>query len=348
MNKKTYVYIGTYTSAGDTNDGIYILSFDSETGEIKKIGSTEKINNPSYLCASGNYLYAVMEEFTDGGKSGGVAAYKIDAETGLLHFSGKITVSERGACHLDISEDKKYLAAANYGEGSVSLIALNEDGSLGELLDITPLSGAAGPNKKRQEKSHAHYAMFRGEELFISDLGTDTVFCFNTMGGKLWLDDNRSFAVKPGAGPRHLDQRMLFIYCANELTSDVSVFKDTGGIYNEVQTISMLPADFVGENTAAAIHLSADNKYLYASNRGHDSIACYRVLNGGTLVFTGNVMARGKEPRDFSLSADDKFLIIANQNSNSLDVFKREGETYVYAGYSCDIPKPVCVKFHSV
>ena len=342
-DEKFIMYIGTYTGMGDDSDGIYILELDAETGAVKIVGSTEKIDNPSYLRIAGGRLYTVMEEFGGGGKTGGIAAYKIGA-TGGLELYGKKTVGQRGACHLDVSADKAYLAAANYGEGSVTLLRLNPDGSLGDIAAIYPLTGELGPNRARQEQPHAHYAMFNGGELFVADLGTDTVLCFNADGG-LTPNKKRSFKTKPGAGPRHLQQNGVYMYSANELTSDVSVFMESNGVFREIQTVSMLPDGFAGENTAAAIHLSADGRFLYASNRGHDSVAAYKILNGGTLEPIDHISVQGAEPRDFSLSPDDKFLITANQNSNTVNVFARNGETYVFTGHSARVPKPVCVKF---
>jgi len=340
---KFIMYIGTYTGMGDDSDGIYILELDAKTGAVKRVGSTDKIDNPSYLCVAGDCLYAVKEEFGGGGKTGGIAAYKIDRDTGGLAFYDKKAVGQRGACHLDVSADKKLLAAANYGEGSVTLLHLNPDGSMGDVAAIYALTGELGPNRARQEQPHAHYAMFDGGELFVADLGTDTVFCFDTYNG-LKLNEKRSFKTKPGAGPRHLQQNGVFIYSANELTSDVSVFMEENGVFKEIQTISMLDG-FKGENTAAAIHLSADRRFLYASNRGHDSVAAYKILNGGTLETIDVISVQGEEPRDFSLSPDDKFLIAANQNSNTVNVFIKNGDTYAYTGHNARVPKPVCVKF---
>ena len=339
--KKFIMYIGTYTNAGEDGEGVYTLEMDAATGEIIHAGSTGNINNPSYLRVAGDCLYTVMEEFGDE-KAGGIAAYKIE-ENGGLTFCDKKTISQRGACHLDVSADRKFLAAANYGEGSVTLLNLNPDGTLGDVAAIYPLSGKLGPNLKRQAHSHAHCAMFNGRELFVADLGTDTVFCFNLNGG-LTLNEKRSFPVKPGAGPRHLAQNGAYIYCANELTSDVSVFMETGGVFKEIQTISMLDG-YTNENTAAAIHISADKRFLYASNRGHDSIAAYQIAGDGTLALTDIMPVLGAEPRDFSLSPDDRFLVAANQNSNTVNVFKGQNGKYSYTGYNARVPKPVCVKF---
>ena len=339
------VYIGTYTQGDASNNGILIFGFNNKTGEIKKTGESEKLNDPSYLAVSGECLYAVMEDPGDGKDAGGLAAFKADRASGRLTPLNKKLFNEKGCCHVAVSEDAGLIAAANYGEGSVTMLRLNADGSLGDICDTVFLTGTLGPDKKRQDASHAHYAEFRRGELFVTDLGLDKVFCFDISGGRLKLSETRSFSVKPGSGPRHLAINGGFIYCLNELSSDISVFYDNDGTFICKQTISALPCGYASKSTAAAIHISADKKYLYASNRGHDSIAIYDVGVSGLLSLKEITALPGKEPRDFSLTPDGRFLIAASQNSDRLNVFcVRDGLLYD-TGYSHAVPKPVCVKF---
>ena len=341
---KFTMFVGTYTNGDENNNGIHVFEING-SGELKKTGESDRINNPSYLAAENGFLYAVMEEFSpDGARTGGVAAYKINKAKNQIEYINRKLIDQRGACHLAVSRDKKYIAAANYGDGSVTLIKRDEDGLLGGVCDIYNLNGTTGPNKNRQTQSHVHYAMFRNERLYVTDLGTDRVFCFEIKNEKLITDEKRSFSVKPGGGPRHLAQTKDFIYCVNELTSDVSVFKEENDSFAEIQTIGMLDV-FDSPNTAAAIRISPDEQYLYASNRGHDSVAAYKIDAGGRLALICITKTEGMEPRDFNITPDGRFLIAANQNSDTLAVFKLNGGRPKYAGIKVTVPKPVCVLF---
>ena len=339
------MYVGTYTAGNKNNAGIHIFNIDGG-GRITKTGESDRINNPSYLAIEGGFLYSVMEEFSpDGERAGGIAAYRIAGLDGRLEYLNRKITNQRGSCHLSVSDDGRYIAAANYGEGSVALFRRDEDGTVGGVSDVYNMRGELGPNAERQERTHAHCAVFRGKELFVADLGTDLISCFTIADDKLSPSPARSFAAAPGSGPRHIACAGKYMLCVNELTSDVTVYSDEGDKFIKLGTYPMLPDGFDRPNTAAAIHVSPCGRFAFASNRGHDSVASYEIGTDGRLTPVSITPTRGAEPRDFSLTPDGKFLVAANQNSDTLTVFSVSGGALDYAGEYCGVPSPVCVKF---
>lgn len=345
------LYVGTFTSEGA--EGIYLCNFNSESGEISLINTFKGVDNPSFLKVSNDkkYLYSVSRTTEAVEKSGGfVLAYKI-GYNGTLHFLNKQISNGADPCHIDISGDGKFVAIATYGGGTTSLYPVNFNGNLQPATSII-INKGSGVNELRQTVPHAHSIKFSpfNSSVFGADLGTDQLNLFRLKGDKLVPSGQGFVKLKSGAGPRHFEfhSNGKFIYVINELNSSISVLENNRGIWTEIQTISTLPGNFIGQSYCADIHISADGKYLYGSNRGHNSIAVFSInSNSGELVFQETVSVEGNWPRNFTLSPNGKFMLVANQRSGNITVFKIQPETGIpeFTGKAIKLPAPVCLEF---
>ena len=356
-NTRYIAYVGTYTSSGKSQ-GIYIFEMNPTSGELNLLGTSEKIENPSYQVIDNKieFLYTVMETENFNGKlSGAVAAFAIDRETGLLKFINSQPAEGRAPCHININKSRSHIFTANYREGIVSVFPLNSDGSICAASCVIEHKGS-GPNKERQEKAHAHYVSLTPDEKYLCavDLGIDKimVYEFDSTTGKLHPSKHPEVNIRPGSGPRHMvfHQSGKFAYLINELSSDIVAYEYSSeeGKFNEIQYISTLPSVYKDFNNCAAIHISPDGKYLYGSNRGHDSIAIFSIdENTGKLELIETVSTQGSFPRDFQIDPTGKFLYAANQNSDSIVVFRILPESGIIepTGEVINVPSPVCIKF---
>lgn len=345
------LYVGTFTSEGA--EGIYLCKFEENTGKITIQNVFKGIDNPSFLQISPDrdFLYAVTRPSSEVEQSGGyIQAYKIGPD-GKLIFMNKQVSNGNDPCHVDVSADGKFAAVATYGGGSVSLYEINRDGSLKAASSIIKNEGS-GPNKARQKAPHAHSVLFTQEsnQLFSADLGTDRINIYNLKEDKLIPARQPFVKVAPGAGPRHIrfhpDKNTLYVI--NELNSTITVFNMTGKKWKDVQSVSTLPEDYEGTNYCADIHISADGRYLYGSNRGHNSIVIFKINNKSKqLNRVTTVSAQGDWPRNFTLSPDGRYLLAASQHSGNISVFKVNSETGIpeFTGNSLRIPAPVCLVF---
>lgn len=346
------LYVGTFTSNGA--EGIYLCNFNPATGEITLERIFKGIDNPSFLIVSADkkYLYTVNRYPVEVEKSGGyVSAYKIN-KTGDLQFINKQKSHGAGPCHIDVSENGKYVAIATYGGGTTSLYPVNNQGGLEPAASIIKNVGK-GVNESRQEAPHAHSIKFsRFDNLvFSADLGTDQLNIYKIRNGRLMSHNQDSVEMVPGAGPRHFDfhPNREIIYVINELNSTVSTIKNENGTWQRIQEISTLPADFNGANHCADIHVSADGRFLYGSNRGHNSIAVFQIDNdSGRLEFKKTVSVEGDWPRNFTLSPDGNFMLVANQKSGNITVFKINQQTGIpeFTDNQVELPAPVCLDFY--
>lgn len=345
-------YVGTYTKEGA--EGIYYCSLNTTTGEIRLERTFKAVDNPSFVALSPNkkYLYSVSEiAKMPSGKVGGVSSYKVD-EKGNLHFLNKQSSNGDNPCHVSVSPDGKYVVVSNYTSGSVSLYPVNEDGSLGETGTVIQNEGS-GPNKSRQEGPHAHSSKFSpfSDEVFNADLGTDHLNIFHLIGGQLKQTGQKFVKLEPGAGPRHFEfhPNGEVIYVISELNSTISVLRKKSGEWEVEQKISTLPADFKGESYCADIHISNDGKYLYGSNRGHNSVAVFQVSEKDELLkMLGTVSVEGNWPRNFGISHDGNWLLVANQKSGNITVFKvnKQDGSIKFSGQQIKLPAPVCIAFN--
>jgi 6-phosphogluconolactonase len=350
------VYVGTYT--GPQSKGVYAYRFDSRTSRLTPLGLAAETMNPSFLAVdpSGRFLYAVNEvgEFA-GQKGGAVSAFAIDRKTGKLRFVNQVSSRGSGPCHVSLDKTAKHVLVANYGGGSVAVFPVLADGGLGEASAFVEHQGGS-VNPERQERPHAHAIETSPDNRFVlaADLGLDRllVYRFDAARGTLTPNDPPAAPVSPGAGPRHFAfaPNGMFIYVINEIGSSVTGFSYDAarGALQELQTISTLPADFQGQNDDAEVAVHPSGKFLYASNRGHDSIAVFAIdAQKGTLSPIEHVPTQGKTPRNFAIDPTGLHLIAANQNSNSLVVFQIDPQTgrLKGTGQVIEAPSPVCVTF---
>ena len=351
-----FVYVGTYTH-GDS-EGIYVYRLDGETGALTYSSKITGVENPSFVEVhpSGRYLFAVNElnEF-EGAASGAVTAFYIHRETGELSYLNQRPTGGGAPCHLSVDATGKFLLVANYGGGSVAAFPIGSDGRLGEASDFVQHEGAS-VNPQRQMEPHAHAIMIDpgNRYAFAPDLGLDKVliYALDAEKGSLTPNSQPWARVQPGAGPRHFDfhPKGPFAYVINEIDSTFTAFRydANAGTLVEFQTISTLPDDFDGTSHCADIHVHPSGKFLYGSNRGHDSIAiCGIDSETGMLSPLGYESTQGKTPRNFGLNPEGTFLFAANQQTDTVVTFAVDSETGTLAatGDVAEVPTPVCLKF---
>jgi len=330
--QKRRVYVGTYTGAA--SKGIYTFRFDSANGKATEATLAAQTSNPSFLAVhpNGRFLYAVNEN-----PSGTVSAFSSDAATGRLTLLNSVSSHGSGPCHLALDRTSKWLFVANYNSGSVSVFPLGADGKLGEAPTVMQHSGAS-VDPQRQEGAHAHEVVVSADNRFVlvPDLGADRVivYSFDAATGALTPGTPPFVKITPGSGPRHLafapDGK--FVYVLNELASSIAAFRYQNGSLVESQTmthtITTLPPDFTGPKSGAEIAVHPNGKFLYASNRGHDSIAVFHVdPKAGKLTAAGHISTKGKTPRNFAIDPSGRFLLAANQDSDTIVVFRIDSKT---------------------
>src|SRR5208283_2761362 len=330
----TYLfYVGTYTGEGSKSKGIYAYRYDAKTAEITSLGLAAETTNPSWvtLHPNGRFLYAVNEVRNyKGPNSGGVSAFSVDRTTGKLTFLNELPTRGADPCYVTVDRSGKYVLVANYTGGSVTVFPILKDGSLGEASAFVQHSGH-GPNPQRQEGPHAHSIDLSPDNRFamVDDLGLDEVlvYKFDSAKGTLTPNDPPFAKVDPGTGPRHfvLGPDGKFAYVVGEMGHTVTVFSydSAAGKLQTLQTVTTLPKDFTGRNDDAEVRVHPSGKFLYASNRGDDSIAIYAIdKSKGTLKQVASVHTGGKEPRNFEIDPTGTLLFAENQKSDSIVVFR--------------------------
>jgi 6-phosphogluconolactonase len=335
------LYIGTYTDG--TSEGIYTLQFNPQTGQLDSLELKAKLPNPSFLALSKDrkQLYAVQETADFDSLGGGVTAYSI--KNGALEALNSKGSGGAHPCHVAISEDGQ-LAVSNYTGGNLAVFDLGSDGSLKDrqLIDHQSNDTTKTP--------HVHKARFTSDGLFVADLGLDALKRYKKQPYGWVPAQQASLELPNGAGPRHFtfsDDRS-FLYVINELNATITVFKrGEEGRYVAVQTVPTIAEDWAGENSCADIHLSPDGKFLYGSNRGENTIVIFSV-NGdsGELALVGREPVQGDWPRNFTHSPDRNHILVANQKSNNITVFKRDtvNGTLEYTS-QYEVGSPVCLVF---
>ena len=349
------VFVGTYTGSG--SKGIYVLDLNLATGELRDTGRVAEAVNPSFLTLSsdGAFLYSVSETATTGtAKSGAVSAFAVDPVTGALRTLNQQLSKGTSPCHLSLGLDGKALFTANYSSGTVTMLPILADGRLGEPCSTRQHQGK-GPNAQRQEGPHAHSITPDPASglLYACDLGLDQVLIYRAAADTLTPAAPTALATHAGAGPRHLAFHPggRWLYVVNELDSTVSVFtrQDAEGSFGtaQVQSISTLPAGTTVTSHCADIHVHPNGRFVYASNRGHDSIAVFAVdPASGTLTAVGVDPVLGKTPRNFAVDPSGRWLLAASQDSDVVKVFALDGNggRLTYTGHAVAVPKPVCVR----
>lgn len=356
--EKYFVYVGTYTAEGSASKGIYAYRYDPDGSTVTPVGLVAETTNPSFLVIHPNhrFLYAVNETGDyKGQKSGAVTAFSIDHGTGKLTQLNQVASGGADPCYITVDKTGKYVLVANYTGGSISAFPVLADGRLGEASAFIQHTGH-GTNPKRQEGPHAHSIDLSPDNRFaiVDDLGLDEtlVYKFDSTKGSLTLNDPPFAKAAPGAGPRHFafHPNGKFGYVLDEMGSTVSAFSydGTGGVLHPLQTISSLPKGFAGQNDAAEIEVHPSGKFLYASNRGHNSIAVFAIdQKQGTLTPIEYVPSKGASPRNFAIDPTSKLILAENEKSDNVVLFRIDPETGrpTPTGKVLDISQPVCVKF---
>src|ERR1700730_1397415 len=330
------VYVGTYT--GPSSKGIYAYGFDAATGQATSLGLAAEGGNPSFLAIDPRrrFLYAANDISNyQGQKSGGVSAFAIDAKSGKLTFLNEISSRGAGPCYVSLDKTGRYVLVANYDTGSLAVFPLLKDGRLGEASSVVQHSGH-GADPKRQEGPHPHEIELSRDNRFgiVSDLGLDEllVYRFNAAKGTLAASNPPFAKVDPGAGPRHFafHPSGKFLYVINEMASTVTGFSYNAGNgrLHQLATVSTLPSGFKGNNDTAEVEVRPDGKFLYGSNRGHDSITVFAIDPAtGVHRFVESISSGGKKPRNFEIDPSGAYLLAANQVSNNVVVFQIDQET---------------------
>jgi 6-phosphogluconolactonase len=355
---KYLFYVGTYTQDGSTSKGIYAYRYVAATQEVTSLGLAAETTNPSWVALhpNGRFLYAVNEvQNYNGPNSGGVSAFSVDRATGKLTFLNEVASRGADPCYITVDQSGKYVLVANYTGGSIAAFPISDDGKLGNASAFVQHTGH-GLNPKRQEAAHAHSIDLSPDErfAFVDDLGLDQllVYKFDKSKGSL-KPNNPPFAkLDAGAGPRHfaLHPSGKFAYVVSELASTVTAFSIDlkAGMLHRSQSISTLPDDFKGENDDAEIRMHPSGKFLYASNRGHDSIAVFAIDSSkGTLTPIEHTPTGGKTPRSFEIDPTGTLLFAENQQSNNIVIFHIDEKTgkLTPTGKVLEVGQPVCVKF---
>ncbi|WP_229013984.1 lactonase family protein [Paraburkholderia gardini] len=354
--------VGTYTAG--KSEGIYVYRFDTKTGDMTPVSSAKTVN-PSYLVVSGDrrHVYAVNELPGDNGPAnqrGDISAFGFDPQSGQLTFLNQVSSEGNDPCYLGISPDGKYLTAANYSiaadpGGSFSVFPLRPDGQVGAAV-LTVHHAGGGPVKGRQDNAHVHSTVFSpdGHYLFAQDLGADKVYSYrytpDGSRGLLGPTETRYMTLKPGSGPRHLvfgpDGR--YAYLTSEMAATVDTLRYHDGKLTLLQSVPLTKPGFKGAVGAAAIHLSPDGRFVYVSNRGDaNEIVIFAVDPGnGHLKLVGHQSSLGASPREFAIDPTGKWLIVGNQSSDTVYVFRRDAQTGLLDANPkrFDIPAPVDFK----
>lgn len=365
MPKKIYAYTGTYTQpirfgTGQVlhgkGKGIYRFLFNPETGVLMQDGEAVEAINPSYLTMdkSRRFLYAVNElKEYQGQACGSVSAYRVDPDTHDLALLNTQPTGGTDPCHVIVNKENTHVFVSNFMSGSVCVFPVAKDGSLEQASCFIQHSGSS-VNQARQSSPHAHSLIFDEHEqrAFVPDLGIDKVMIYQTdfVGGKLLPNGIPFFKTRPGAGPRHCVFGRDFRHCylINELDSSISVlaYDSCGGSFRELQKVPTVPDDSAPGNTCADVHISPDGRFLYGSNRGHNSIIVYAADQGsGRLSYVDTTPSGGEIPRNFTIDPTGSYALVCNQDSDNIVVFRIDKETGRLAKVSeTAVPTPVCIK----
>lgn len=354
-----WVYFGTYTRG--ESKGIYRAKLDRSTGALTDLQLAAELVNPSFLALHPKLprLYACGEvgEFA-GGKGGAVSALAIDEATGGLTLLNQQTSGGVGPCHLSVDPAGRNVLVANYGGGSVAALPLDDEGRLKAPSSVVQHSGFSGVHPTRQKGPHAHSVNLSpdGRFAFVADLGQDKlmVYRFDSAAGLLAANDPPSVALAPGAGPRHFAMHPSgrFGFVINELNATITslAYDASSGVFRVIDSASTLPPEFDGRNTSAEVVVHPSGRFVYGSNRGHDSIAVFALDEStGRLTARGQTPCGGRTPRNFAIEPSGRFLLAANQDSGNVVVFRIDPNSgdLKPAGVELKVPVPVCVRFRA-
>ncbi len=357
LSGREIIYVGTYS--GEESRGLYTFAFDRSSGSMTQLQAIDEWESPNFqtLHPNGEYLYSVASEtFTDETEEGTVVAYRIDRETGTLTQISARSSEGAGPAHVSVDPKGRFAYVSNYGAGNLSVYRINDDGTLSEAVYVVDHEGSS-VNERRQSAPHVHSAVpsADGRFLYVSDLGIDKVMIYRVNGetGELELAEQPFVENMPGSGPRHftIHPNNDFAYALEEMSSTIAAFEvdSSTGAMTQMQRISMLPEEFDGDNAAADLHVSPDGRFLYASNRGHNSLVIYRIdQHSGELTVVDHVSTEGPHPRNFMIDSKGEFVLVANRDESEVVIFRRDRQTgdLTYTGTSVSVPRAVCVTQH--
>jgi 6-phosphogluconolactonase len=358
-NTKFRLFVGTYTTSFQNeptqSKGIYLYELDPATVKLTQVACAVETEQPSFLAVHPNLnvLYAANEMMAFQGKPGGaISSFKINQETGLLSFMNQKPTLGGAPCYVAVDQMGRYAMVANYMGGNAIMYPLLADGSLGDYSDFVQYQGK-GANPKRQEGPHTHSVTIdpTNQYAFVADLGIDKIMIYRLGTGQFLANDPAWIDVAPGSGPRHMDFHPSgkYAYLINEMGNSITAFNydSAKGNLIEFQTVPTLPQDFQGENTTADLHISPSGKFIYGSNRGHDSLVIYAIDESGRLTYVDHESTQGKTPRNFAIDPSGRLLLVANQDSNNIVSFRIDEATGKLApsGEITQAPMPVCIRF---
>ena len=352
----TFVYTGSYTRSmphvQGKAAGLSVYRMDPATGALTLAHTVIGLDNPSYLALDphGRYLYAA-EEIT----VGHVSAFAVDPATGGLTLLNRQPSQGADPAHLCVDRDGHWLLVANYSSGTIAIFPVAADGSLGAAADVVQHHGSS-VHPERQQAPHAHYITVDPSNRFVlvADLGMDAVLIYrlDSAQGRLVSHDPPAIAMPPGSGPRHLawhpDGRHAYVIHELASTLEVCSYDAQRGRLQSIQQLSTLPDGFTGTNSTAAVRVAPSGRFVYGSNRGHDSIASFAVDGAsGKLRATGHTPTQGRTPRDFNIDPAGRFLLAANQDTDTIVVFSLDEATgaLMPTGQVVEIKTPVCIAF---
>lgn len=350
--ERLLVFAGSY--AEETGDGVYVYELIEETGELRLLNAYGGLKNPTFLNVDpdNRKLYAIAEGTgEDGAKTGQAVSFAIDPAAGALTLLNKAPTVPAPTCHIQRDSASRYLLTVSYHGGLVGLNSIAEDGTVGEALDIKRHTGGLGPAP--QDRPHPHSAFLSPDEKFVlvPDLGLDCIFVYSFDRESEKLVTHGEATVDNGSGPRHLVFRPdgKFVYVINELNSTITVFRYDAaeGRLERVETVPTLPEDYSGVNACAEIAVSPDGRYIYGSNRGHDSIVVLASdPSTGRLSLVQHIGSGGGHPRHFALTPKGDYLLSANRDSNNIVTYRVHPDSgrLEPTGYSVTVSKPVCVR----
>lgn len=349
-----WLLIGTYSEpilfgTGELfcghGEGLYLCALE---GDCVRVVTRLKLGNPSFFAVNEEkrHIYAVNEMKTYRGAYGGGLTDIVYEPDASMRIVGEYGTDGGDPCHVAISPDGRYVCVANFADGRVSAFPLGGDGTLLPPENVFCHSGSS-VHPKRQRGPHAHSILFAGEWMFVPDLGIDRLKAYSLRGERVEPCPDRDVAVAPGSGPRagEWSADQCHFYLINELASSVTHMRFDGGAMTVLETVSTLPPDAQCENICADLHRTPDGRFLYASNRGHDSITTFAVRADGSLTYRGNVPCGGRTPRNFAVTPDGAGLLVGNQDSDTIALFDIGPDGSLTARAQCPFPTPVCIRF---
>ena len=351
MNHDFHLLVGTYTSG--KSEGIYVYKFNALTGEFTAESIAKNVKNPSFLAVSPNEKFVYSAGEID--KNGAVYAFSFDKKLGNLTQLSTQSSNGNYPCHVAIDKTGKWVIAGNYGAGSLTVLPVETNGGLGKPTQTIQHEGK-GKNAERQEAPHVHSINIapNNVDVFVADLGIDKLvsYSLDAKTGILSKGNPPFTKLEDGTGPRHfiMHPNGKFAYVIQELSSQITTFNYKKGSLTAIQSISTLPADYKGANSCADIHISSDGKFLYGSNRIHDSIVIYSIdQKTGKLTYITNESTKGKKPRNFMIDPTGNYVLVANQETDNIVIFKRDAKkgTLTPTGQEISVPNPVCLKMIS-